>query len=182
MIIANLRFFLVSILFFLALPANGTIAVADPPPFQNLTLQEFARQKTRTLQDTYGLHLNWKQKIALNLTRRKVKRHLRKYPEAQCQPLWSYMNQAEQPFIESLSFLSLLMGMGGPILIFVGGTPVGFFFAAAAIVLGILGLKRIKKNPGSYYKFSKALAIGGIVLGSLLAALFLIVIISFGAA
>lgn len=178
---SHVRLCLASVLFFLSLPATGTIATAEPPPLQNLTLGEFAQQKNRTLIDTYGLDLDWKQKTALHLTRRKIKRHLRKHPEAKCQPLWSYVDQEEQPSLESLSLLSLILGIGGPVLLFVASTPLGFLFAGAAIILGIVGLSRIKKNPGRYYKFSKALAIAGIVLGSLMAAFFVIILVSFGA-
>ena len=178
--------FILIVLFFL--PATWLKGNTTPPSFMtyadlfSLSAQEFATTSNRALKKDYGLKLNWKERMALNIMRRKVKRHLRKHPEAQCQPLWSYANQEEQPFIESLSLLSLLFGLGGPVLIFVAYSPIGFLFAGAAIVLGILSLSRITKNPDRYSKASKAMAIAGIVFGSLLAILFLVVIISFGAA
>jgi len=151
----------------------------SPPRLESLTLDQFVGFSNRDLQHTLGVDLNWKQKIALNSIRRKAKRHLRKYPEAQCQPLGAFLGPQDEPIIERLSLLSFLLGVTSPLLIFLAFAPVGFAFGALAIVFGILGLSKRKKDPDHYTKSSRAFAITGIVLGALLVGLFLVIVISF---
>lgn len=173
-------FFLTGILFCLSLPVKATIATADPPPFQNLTLQEFVRQKNRTLEATYGLDLSWKQRIALNLTRRKVKRHLRKYPEVQCQPLAIYLHNQQELEVEKLSLISLLASSLGFVIVFSGLSAIGFGLGFVGAILGLIGINKVKTHPEKYTKSSKTFAIIGMILGAVSLVFLLTLYFAFG--
>jgi hypothetical protein len=84
----------------------------------------------------------------------------------------TYFETPSEPKIEHLAEISAILGGLSLLLIFTGGPLIGI----AAIVCGIISLKRQKKYPNLYDKKNKAKAWTGIVIGSLvlLAALFFI--------
>lgn len=62
--------------------------------------------------------------------------------------------------IEIMSLLSMIFGIVGIVTTFV---YIGWALLTAAVVLGIIGLVKIKKNPGKFK--GKGFAIAGIILG-----------------
>ena len=158
-------FLMFTLSFFFAPPLSAAltapVAEAAPAPSSTFTPADLSR---KAVEARLGRKLKFTERIALSIVRKKAKKQARKRAE----------NGPEDGTITDVpSLLAMIFGILGIIFTFLIG--VGILFSIAALVLGIVGLSRVKREAG--YRKGKGFAIAGIVLGGLVLLLLLLVLV-----
>lgn len=154
-------FLLISLTVFSAAPLGAALAAPVPPVEPaTITAADLSRD---AVEARIGRKLKFSERIALSVVRGKVKRQARKRAKA----------GPDGTVVDAPSLLSMILGiLAFAVAIF---TPFAFFLAIAALVLGIVGLGRVKRAEG--YRTGKGFAVAGIVLGGIWLVLLLLLIV-----
>lgn len=98
-----------------------------------------------------GRKLTFTERVALSIVRKKAKKQAKRQAKS----------AADGRITDTPALLSMIFGIVGLIGLFVSGYFL--LLSIAAVVLGIVGLSNINRNPG--YKKGKGFAIAGIAIG-----------------
>lgn len=162
----QIRYFLLlfTACLFFAAPLEAALA-APALPAQTETISAVEHLSREAVEAKLGRKLKFTERIALSVVRGKAKKQARKLAK----------NGPDGTKVDGLSLASMILG----ILSIVGLVlvPVAILFAIAALVLGIIGLSNINRNPG--YLSGRGYAITGIVLGGGLLFLVMLVVVLF---
>ncbi|TXF91779.1 DUF4190 domain-containing protein [Neolewinella aurantiaca] len=148
--------FLIGILFVTSSSLEGALARPVQPA---VVANDLSRE---AVENQLGRKLRFRERVALGIVRGKARKQARKQRR----------QGSDGTVVDGLALTSMILG----ILAFVGVAFGGFtlLFALGALVLGIVGLGRIKKSYG--YRTGKGYAIAGIVLGGAWLVLVLLII------
>ncbi len=150
--------FLLLFLTFIAGPLDAALA-APVVPTNSIALTDFSRE---AVEAQLGRKLKFTERIALSIVRKKAKKQARKKTKR---------GSGDGTVTDVPSLVAMVCGILGFLGIWV--TLFAGLLGVAALILGIIGLGRFKKEPG--YRKGKGFAIAGIVLGGTLIALLLLV-------
>ena len=109
-----------------------------------------------------GRKLKFTERVALSLVRKKAKKQAKR----------AARGKADGRVTDTMSLVSMILGILGLVLAVV--TIYGGLLSVAALVLGIIGLSRIRRAPDLLK--GKGFAIAGIVLGGAYVALVLLIV------
>jgi hypothetical protein len=155
-------FLMLTLVFLSVQPLSAALAApvaeAAATPSSTFTPADLSREAVET---KLGRKLKFTERIALSIARKKAKKQARKRAKN---------GPGDGTVTDTPSLLALIFGIIGIPLTFVFG--IGILFSIAALVLGIVGLGRIKREEG--YRKGRGLAITGIVLGGLMLLLLLL--------
>lgn len=151
------------------LPARSYASLAAPPVTEAsavATAPPAVVPDRAALEGKLGRKLKFTERLALGIAKRKIKRQQKRAA------------RGGGP-VDVPSLLSLIFGVLGFLGVVLG--VVSFFFALAALVLGIIGINRHARNPG--LRTGRGMAIAGTVLGGvymvILVAVLAIILIAF---
>jgi hypothetical protein len=147
-------------------------AVNSPPPTAtHLSLAEFATLTHEELAIKIGRPLKGKEKAALWLAKRKIRRELRRHPERADEQLdWSQISPEKRPTNKAGVF-SLLLGILGFLALsslVEAFLTVGFIILLMGLALSLISLWQFRKHPGRFrgigYAIAGLIISGGFVL------------------
>ena len=171
---------MVSLLMVLALPLSATVfdstSAASVPALSQLTVDNFIQTKIRDMDDLLGRDFNWKEKLALRIVRKKLRKAVKKKPSLATHSfaptaamhesgIFAPQPDAEGAKYSTLSILSFGAALLSGLLMFVSFGWVVLLMLLSALVTGILALVQIRRQPEQYK--GKGFAWFGIVFGGL---------------
>lgn len=174
-----------------ALAAVHLPATGSDLNVQHLSVQDFLRTPNRDMSILLGEDLNWKQKWALRIVKRKLKKLIKKKPELATynlselilepyllQPFQtSYQDPAVDKVTNGFAIGSFILGIVSVISI---STILGSIIAGLlAVILGIVSLTQIRRHKEKFK--GRGWAILGIILGGSIMIFFGVLIATFGA-
>lgn len=131
---------------FLFTTGQGRAAVAAPPVVVENSVTETTSLNRADLEAQLGRKLKFTERIAFGMLKKKA----RKQQKA----------AAGDGKTDGLAVTSFVVGVASILLLFANG--IGFLTAIVGLVLGIVALSRINRNPG--FRSGKGLAIAGIAI------------------
>lgn len=153
MSISHRRYLLLLFLFLIAPPTEAAVvAPANPAPTTTYSLADLDRVK---IEARLGRKLKLKEKVGLWILKKKMKRQERRAKRTQ---------RGAGP-VDGLALASFVCGILGLVI---------FWPAILALVLGIISLDGLNRNPG--YRTGRGFAITGIILGGIVILAFLLLV------
>jgi hypothetical protein len=148
-----IRYFLIFFTFCLFLASPLHAALAAPVSVAQTALSPGADLSREAVEAKLGRKLKFTERIGLSMVRKKARKATRK----------QLKSSPDGRIVDGLSLTSMILGILAFLGVITGLSWFSLVFAVGALVLGIIGLGRVNRDPG--YLKGKGFAIAGIALG-----------------
>ena len=133
--------------------------MVKPSKQVQFSAQELIASTNKSLEKHLNIKLNWKDKLALNIVRKKLRKRIKKNPELASAPALSLdASQKDRGAVLSFAF-----GLGSFVVGFFLSGIVGAAIGVVGLIIGLRSLSRIKKNPSTE---GKGLAKAGVIISA----------------
>jgi hypothetical protein len=147
---------------------------------KTLTVEDLISTKNRNLEALLGVDLNWKQKLALGMVKRKLKKAVKKDPALAkrsfsdlAATLPADLTVADERKTHPNAVVSFVGSLAGLLILTTLGA-LGFLVCIAALIFGFLALSKIRKAPDQFK--GRGWAWAGIGISAFIIAIILIAV------